>query len=78
MMKYFNFLSGETEQYDTYYISDNGTDKSTCGKTEYSGCKSLKNVLSVYYNKTQAPLPGLSIVVSKSLTIKINQQLVVS
>ena len=75
MMKYFNFLSGKTKQYGMYHISDNGTDKSMCGKTVDSACNSLRYVLSVYYNKTQAPLPGLSIV-SKSLTI--NQQLQVS
>ena len=75
-MKYFHFLSGETQQYDMYHISDNGNDKSMCGKTADSACNSLRYVLSVYYNNTQAPLLGLSIVVSKSLNI--NQQLVVS
>ena len=70
------FASGEAQQYDTYFISDNGRDKSLCGKTADSACKSLKYVLSIYYNKNQSPQPELLIIISKSLTI--NKLLVVS
>ena len=71
-----HFASGETQQYDLYHISDYGADKSLCGKTADSACKSLKYVLSIYYKDNQVPKPGLFIMVSKSLTI--NKQLLVS
>ena len=73
----FQFLPlGETQKYDMYYISENGSDTSTCGKTAGLACKSLENVLGIYYNKPQLPQIGLLIISSKSLTI--NQRLVVS
>ena len=77
-LKYvLSFLTSDvSQQYDMYYISLNGTDKSTCGKTADSACKSFKYVLGIYYNKTQLPKSGLSIITSKSLVI--NEELIVS
>ena len=57
-----------------YHISKNGRDKSMCGKTADSACKSLNYLLSIYYKKV--PKHGLSIITSKSLII--NQQIMVS
>ena len=68
--------SDETQQYDKYYMSENGSDKSMCGKNADSACKSLTYVLGIYYNKSESPQPGLSIITSKSLII--NQQLMVN
>ena len=47
-LKYIlSFLtSDEAQQYDMYYTPVNATDKSTCGKTADSACKSLKYILS--------------------------------
>ena len=77
-LKYvLSFLtSDEAQQYYRFYISVNGTDKSTCGKTANSTCKSLKYVLGIYYNRDKSLQHGLSIITSKSLII--NQELMVS
>ena len=59
-----------------YHISENGTDQSSCGKTENSACTSLKYVLGIYYNRSESSQRGLSIITSRPLTF--NQQLMVS
>ena len=56
-LKYvLSFLTSDVvQQYDMYYISVNGTDKSSCGKTADSSCKSLKYVLQSYYKNESHP-----------------------
>ena len=63
-------------RYNSYYLSDSGTDVSTCGRTADVACKSLEYILNLYYKASSKPDVGLEIITSKSLII--DQQLMVS
>ena len=47
-----------------------------CGTTAETACKTLEQILSIYYNSSGIPLRRLEIITSKPL-ITINNQLVV-
>ena len=63
-------------QHDTYYLLEDGTDVSTCGRTAETACKSLEFILNLYYKDSSSPDTGLEIITSESLII--DQQLMVS
>ena len=63
-------------EYKLFYLTPEGEDVSTCGKTVETACKTLDQILTIYYNTTDTPSVGLEIITSKSL-ITINKQLVV-
>ena len=69
-------ITGFGEENNTFYLSNNGTDTSTCGSTIDTACKTLEHVLSLYYNTTGQPQPRLNVMTSKSL--RIDQRLMVS
>ena len=57
-------------------MTPEGENVSNCGKTVETACKTLDQILTLYYNTTDAPSVGLEIITSESL-ISINKQLVV-
>ena len=63
-------------EYQLFYLTPEGEDLSTCGKTVETACKTLNQILTIYNNNTDTPSVGLEIITSKSL-ITINKQLVV-
>ena len=69
-------LTDDLFRYDTHYLSDSGTDMSTCGRTANAACKFIEYILSLYYKASSKPDVGLEIISSKSLIIY--QQLMVS
>ena len=69
------FFTDDLFRYDTYYLSDSGTDVSTCGRTADVACKSLEYILNLYNKASSKPDVGLEIITSKSLII--DQQLMV-
>ena len=62
----FTFVVSNLE-YRLFYLSPNGKDVSTCGKTYETSCKTLEHVLSLYYKLTHQV--GLEIITSKALII---------
>ena len=62
--------------YELFYLTSDGMDVSSCGKTVETACKTLHQILSIYYNASDVPTCGLKIITSKSL-ININKQLMV-
>ena len=57
--------SGKDFYYVTYYISSRGSNKITCGGTSQTACRTLKQVLGLYYSMRH-PSP-LKIITSKTL-----------
>ena len=70
------FLFAGRTDYQTFYISFNGSDVSTCGGTAENACETLAKVLSIFYSRTHYSQMGLKIITSTSLYL--NQQIVVS
>ena len=76
ILNYSYTITGHGKEKNTFYLSSNGTDTSTCGKSEFTACKTLEHVLSLYYNTTGQPQQKLNVITSKSL--RIDQSLMVS
>ena len=70
-----NFAVFQNE-YELFYLTSGGEDVSNCGETVETACKTLRQILSIYYNTSGIPRHGLEIITSKSLII-INKQLMV-
>ena len=70
------FFAGKQEDFQLFYLTSYGEDVSNCGKTVEAACKTLNQILSIYYNTSGIPQCGLEIITSKSL-ITINRQLMV-
>ena len=62
--------------YKLFYLSTNGSDISSCGKTYETACKTFEHVLSLYYDVPHQRKLGLEIITSKSFTI--DQDIMVS
>ena len=65
------------QRFEPFYLTPDGGDMSNCGEKIETACKTLEQILSIYYNRSDAPQSGLEIITSKCL-ITINKQLVVS
>ena len=65
------------QRFETFYLTPDGEDVSNCGKTMETACKTLEQILEIYYNTSDVPQRGLEIITSKPL-ITINNQLIVS
>ena len=70
-----DFVTDELD-YQLFYLTPGGDDVNYCGKTAETACKSLEQILSIYYNKSSIPQRGLEIITSNPL-ININKQLMV-
>ena len=70
------YFAGEQEDFQLFYLISDGNDVSNCGKTMETACKTLHQILNIYYNTSGIPEYGLEIITSKPL-ITINKQLTV-
>ena len=66
----------DQQEFELFYVTPDGEDASDCGKTVETACKTLNQILSIYYNKSGIPQQGLEIITSKSL-ITIDKKLMV-
>ena len=66
----------DQQEFELFYVISDGKDVSDCGKTVETACKTLNQILSIYYNKSSIPQQGLEIITSKSL-ITTDKQLMV-
>ena len=64
-------------KFQLFYLTSDGEDVSNCGRTMETACKSLHQILSIYYKTSDIPPYGLEIITPKSL-ITIDKQLMVS
>ena len=64
-------------EFELFYLTSDGENVSNCGKTVETACKTLRQILSIYYNTSGIPQHGLEIITSKS-SIAINKELMVS
>ena len=63
--------------YELFYLTPDGEDVSNCGKTEEMACKTLDQILGIYYSgSSSAPQNGLEIITSKPL-ITVDKKLMV-
>ena len=69
------FLVDQTG-FKLFFLTPDGEDTNNCGKTVETACKTLHQILGIYYNTSGIPLDGLEIITSKPL-ITINKQLMV-
>ena len=70
------FFSTDQNEFELFYLTPDGEDVSNCGETVETACKTLRQILSIYYNTSDIPPHGLEIITSKPL-ITINEQLMV-
>ena len=66
----------DQQEFELFYLTPDGEDVSNCGETVETACKTLYQILSIYYNASGIPRHGLEIITSKPL-ITINKQLMV-
>ena len=66
----------DQQEFKLLYLTSDGEDVINCGNTVETACKTLHQILSIYYNTSGYPQQGLEIITSKSL-ITINKQLMV-
>ena len=66
----------DQKEIELFYLTSDGEDVTDCGKTVETACKTLHQILNIYYNTNGIPQHGLEIVTSKSL-ITTNKQLMV-
>ena len=66
----------DQKEIELFYLTPDGEDVSSCGKTVETACKTLHQILNIYYNTSGIPQHRLEIITSKQL-ITINKQLMV-
>ena len=64
-------------KFQLFCLTSDGEDVSNCGRTVETACKTLHQILNIYYKTSGIPPYGLEIITSKSL-ITIDKQLMVS